>query len=442
MNANKPPVRERDRLWYNTSDNRSDLPEESEPSSYSSIRDLIKSLECSNNSEFRRLAAEYLGQMGSTAGSAISALLLACVDGNETVRKTALNSLELIDPGWVQNSEVQKAFPKLTEIFKHSYCFKRSYSKEVSNAAYKLLNQIGEQAVSSLASLIVEEEDNIEYKIHAFWILRDMGKNAISAMPQLIQALNNKAAKVRVAAAEVLTTFRSDARVAIPDLTACLADQDIDVRNAIVACLIATESTVTDFRSLLEDSNSNVRKAVIDALVKIGPQVIPGLLPLLKDDNPHVHEAAINTLERISSAVPVLVEMVSQRYTNPRTDIDNFENHQEVIVAALHALGKIGSKASVAMSTIALAVIDPNSGIKLAAVQALGSINYNWVSDPIVVDAIAGFAGTEASVSKLIINLADPNVDVRKAAVACLAQFKVAAKPAVPHLLPLLEDKN
>lgn len=120
----KLPVRERGMIWYDTKDNRPSPPQKSEPSGDSSIADLIKRLKCGNNSEFRCFAAERLGQRGSTATPAISALLIACVDVDATVRKAALNALELIDPGWLRNSEVQKAFPTLTEKFKHSYCFK------------------------------------------------------------------------------------------------------------------------------------------------------------------------------------------------------------------------------------------------------------------------------------------------------------------------------
>lgn len=348
----KPPVRERDRIWFNTSDDRSSLPQESEPSGDSSIEDLIKHLGCVNNLKFRRLAAELLGQMGPTAAPAISALLIACVDVNATVRKAALNALESIDPGWPQNPEVQKAFPKLAEEFKHSYCFKNSYSKDVSQAAYKLLKQIGEPAVSSLANLIVEEEDKIEYKIRAIRILKDIGPDAASAVPKLIQALSNKASKVRIAAAEALVNFRSVAKVAIPELIVGLTDRDVDVRKAMVACLVATEPAVPDLLLLLADKNPNVREALADALMQIGPQT-----------------------------VSVLIETVSQWCTKPKADIDNFEKYQKITRAALQVLGKFGPDASVAVPTIALALVDPNPSIKFAAVQALGNIDRNWMSD-------------------------------------------------------------
>jgi HEAT repeat protein len=411
--SSKPPARERDRTWFNTSDDRSSLPQEAGPSGDSSIEDLIKYLQYGNNLEFRRLAAELLGHRGSTAASAISALLIACVDIEVTVRKVALNALESIEPNWPQNPEVQKAFPKLTEEFKNSYCFKKSYSKDVSEAAYKLLKQIGEPAVSSLANLIVEEEDKIEYKICAIWILRDLGPTAASAMPQLIQALSNKASKVRIAAADALVNFGSVAKVAIPKLIVGLADRDIDVRKAMVACLVATEPAVPDLLPLLVDKNSNVRESVTDVLIQIGPKT-----------------------------VSALIATVSQWCTKSKTNINSFRKYQEITEAALQVLGKFGSNASVAVPTIALALVYPLPNIKFAAVHALGNIDQNWVSNSNVVNAIVNFVGTKVAISELTVGLADRDESVRKAMVACLAQFGSSAKSVVPQLLLLLTDMD
>jgi HEAT repeat protein len=142
-------------------------------------------------------------------------------------------------------------------MFKYSYCFKKSYSDDVSQAAYKLLKQIGEPAVSSLANLIVEEEDKVEYQIHAIWLLKDIGPDVANvAVPKLIQALRNKASKVRIAAAEALIDFRPVAKVTIPKLIVGLADRDIDVRKAMVACLVEAEPAILDLLPLLADENA------------------------------------------------------------------------------------------------------------------------------------------------------------------------------------------
>lgn len=267
----KQPVRERDRQWYDTRDARPlSLPEPA-PSAQLSIEDLIKSLGCSNNSEFRCLAVELLGERGAAATPAISALLIACIDINATVRNTALNALEAIDPNWSKNPEVQKAFPKLTEEFKKSYCFRKSYSEEVSQAAYELLQQIGEPAVPFLGHLIAEKADKIEYKIRAIWLLKAVGLDAASAVPELIKALSNPSSQVRIEAANALTRFGSDVRPQgiIPNLITGLADRNEDVRKAMMACLLATKPTVSDLTPFLEDQNPKIRKAVVHALGQI-----------------------------------------------------------------------------------------------------------------------------------------------------------------------------
>ncbi|WP_144405746.1 HEAT repeat domain-containing protein [Aliterella atlantica] len=339
----------------------------------------------------------------------MSALLIACVDVDASVRKAAFDALNSIDPNWTHNSETQKALPRLTKEFKHLYCFKKSYSEEVSKAADKLLRQIGKPAVSYLANLIVEEEDKIEYKIHAIWILKDIGSDATSAVPQLIQVLSCKASKVRIAAAEALANFRTAAKAAIPEIFVGLADRDVDVREAMLTCLVAIEPEVADLLPFLVHKNPNVREAVADALIQIRPQ-----------------------------ALPALTAVVLQWCTNSKAGTENVETNQKMTEAVLQLLGKFGPDASVAMPTIALALVDPNPTIKLAAVRALENIDRDWLSDPAVVKAIVSFAGGEAAIPELIVGLADQNEDVRKAMMACL----IATETAVPDLLPLLVDKN
>jgi HEAT repeat protein len=410
----RPPVRERDRLWYNTVDDRPSLSQELKPSSNLSMEDLIKSLGCANNSEFRRLAAELLGQRGAAAAPAISALLIAGIDNDATVRKAALTALEMIDPGWTQNLEVKKALPKLMEVFKHSYCFIKAYSEEMSQAAYKLLQQIGEPAVSSIANLIVEEGDKVEYKIRAIWLLRDIGSGAASAIPQLTQALSDKASKVRITAAEVLAEFGTASKVATPELIAGFTDRDGDVRKAMTLCLVATKPAVPDLLPLLVDKNTHVRESTSSALVQMGLQ-----------------------------ALPILIDTVSQWCNKPKANINNAKPSQEITEAVLQVLGKFGSNASTSMPTIALALLDPNPNIKFAAVRALGKIDRNWGSNQVVLNAISNLTNAESTVSKLIVgldNLYDLDCIDVKAMVACLAQFGAAATPAVPTLLQLLKN--
>jgi HEAT repeat protein/tetratricopeptide (TPR) repeat protein len=323
-NLSEPSVRERDRIWVDTRDGRPSLRPEPKPSCNSNIEELIESLRCGNNSEFRRLAAELLGQMGSIATPAISALLIACVDVDASVREASLNALESIDPGWPQNPEVQKAFPKLTEKFKHSYCFSKSYSEDVSKASYKLLQQIGEPAVSSLANLIVEDEDKIDHKIHAIWLLKDIGSSAISTIPQLIQLLSNKASKVRIAAAEALVHFKSVAKVSIPvsipTLIIGLSDRNQDVRKAMVACLLATEPAVPDLLPLLIDKNANVRESVADALIQIDPDalvIMPAIALALVGSNPDK-----KNVDDIKAMVACLNQYIIQQHSQSLSEGD------------------------------------------------------------------------------------------------------------------------
>jgi len=399
----KTYVRERDRIWYDTRDSRPELQQETPPANDSSINDLIKYLGCSNNSNFRSLAAKLLGQKGSTAIPAISALLLSCVDIDATVRNDAFSALESIDPDWCQSPEVQKALPKLAQAFKHSYCFKSSYSEEVSQTAYKLLRQIGKPAVPFLAHLIVEEEDKIEYKIRAIWILRDLGSEATSAVPQLIRSLKDKGSRVRIAAAEALVGFGPVAEAATPELIAGLADRNADVRKAMVTCLVATQPAVPDLIPLLADKNPNVRKGIVDALFQIGPQTIP-----------------------------TLIETIFQECTGSK-DNTGFEDHQKITGASLQVLGKFGAEAAAAMPTMALALADSHVSIKFAAVQALHKISHNWMSEPGVIQTITNLAGNPAG------NSHTAKTSEELVGEVVLTTFTAIGGAAVPILIDALE---
>jgi HEAT repeat protein len=493
------PVLVRGRLWKNTREVGWQLAREQEASCDSSVEGLIKRLARVDKAEVRRSAAERLGQLGPAAAPAISALLDSAVDVDATVREAALNALNAIDPAWPKNAEARKAFPGLVAALK-------SWSSDVSNAAFRLLGFIGLPAVPDLVNALSNEEDSIE-KVHAMRLLARIGPGAASAVPGLTRALASKSIQVRIAAAETLANIGPAAEAAVPALVAGLADPYTDGREAMAACLArvgaAAEPAVPALLPLLADREGRVRKAAAAALEQIGPKTVPALIKIVQTRD----------LRRLKAWIKSAIK-ASQWCTQPKPDIivmdhqkalrnlswaayeiveewASLEAAQEV---ALRTLGKFGPAASAAVPTIAHALTDPNPGIKLAAVQALGqigpearsvipdlvqilvngsesfkevaaealeNIDLNWISDPVAAEAIIGLARElsnaerpgeiavhtftvigTSAVPVLIDALESGNRVTRQNAARALGRIGTGATAAIPALTQALEDNH
>ena len=193
------------------------------------VEGLITRLADRSRAEARRSAAEALRQLGPEANASIPALLRALVDADAMVRQAALQALQAIDPAWSKRVEVQPAISVWVTALKNG-------SQVASESAAKLLVQAGPVAVAGLAQVLSEGGDVIE-NVLVLRVLRQIGPDSASAVPEMTHALGSQFAQVRIAAAHALASAGHAAAPAVPSLSIGLNDWNADVRQAMARCL-------------------------------------------------------------------------------------------------------------------------------------------------------------------------------------------------------------
>jgi HEAT repeat protein len=171
---------------------------------------LVKQLK-STDPDARRAAAKELGEVGSDAKPAITALSGALSDKDLFVRRFAAQALGEIGP------DARSAVKPLTEALKDS-------KKEVAEAAATALGKIG--AVEPLAALVGDAKRDAAPRRRAIEALGTMKAEARSAVPALTAALKDK--DLRLEAADALGEIGADASSALKDLEAIAASKERD----------------------------------------------------------------------------------------------------------------------------------------------------------------------------------------------------------------------
>jgi HEAT repeat protein len=216
---------------------------------------------------------------------------------------------------------------------------------------------------------------------------REQGRRAI---PDLIEALKDKDASVRWAAAGALGNLPGDMRMAVPVLIGALHDEDEQVR----------ERAARSLGSLGQSPEVAVRPLVI----------------MLRDDSP-ARESALYALMKFGPAarteVPTLIAMLSS------------DDHS-LPWAAAQVLGAIGPDAQAAASALTSLLGGTDDQTRLEAADALAKIGRN--------QAQAVPVATE------LLNAEDYRDRARAAGV--LGDLGVWAEPSIPALTKALDDES
>jgi HEAT repeat protein/energy-coupling factor transporter ATP-binding protein EcfA2 len=301
-----------------------------------------------------------------------------------------------------------------------------------SRLAGEVKPKFQEQTVSLIAALEVTDWLKIEL----------LGETrSESAIPELLQRLEDSDSDVRKSAAEVLGKIRSEA--AIPGLLQRLEDSDSDVRKSAVEALgqIGSEAAIPGLLQRLEHSNPFVRWRAAEALGQIGSEsAIPELLQRLEHSNPFVRWRAAEALGQIGSesAIPELLQWLEHSDSDVRR-------------SAADALGKIRSEA--AIPGLLQCLENSDSYLHKIAADALGQLESESAiprllqrlehSDPFVRGRAADMLGqlrSEAAIPELLQWLEHSDSDVRSSAADALG--KIGSEAAIPGLLQRLKDSD
>jgi HEAT repeat protein len=128
-----------------------------------------------------------------------------------------------------------KAVPALRRVL----CYPDSDVRMAAVAAIVRLEHLAKDAVPELEKGILQPQRDIDYRIAVMKALVSIGPaNSLTAIPNLVKALQDGDVRIRRSAAEVLGKFGPLARQAVPALREALGDDDAEVReNASLAIL-------------------------------------------------------------------------------------------------------------------------------------------------------------------------------------------------------------
>ena len=205
----------------------------------------------------------------------------------------------------------------------------------------------------------------------------ELGEIGPSAVPALIQALNDTSVNVRGGAASALGQIGPAAKAAVPDLIQALRDVNTNARKSAAIALghigRAAEEAVPDLIQALIDKDHPVRRYAAWALGRIGlaaKAAVPDLSQALYDENTKVRQTAVTALGQIGpAAVPALIQALKD------TDVSLYRG-------AILALGKIGPAAKAAVPVLRMATKDEDRSVRIWAWEALRRINWNTPTEP------------------------------------------------------------
>jgi HEAT repeat protein len=430
-------------------------------------------------------SAEYLGEIGPPARSALPALEAARTGPDSTLRWQAAEAIVMIEKSTVAElsdalkspdvNVVRGAARKLGEMGPAAReaipALAAAIGKDWNNPSQAgiALEKIGEPAVPALIKVLEEDKKGGGRRSAALALAR-IGP---AAAPYLAAALGNADPQVRLHAAMGLALMESVPKEALPELLRGLGDPERQVRHWSIRALQKLSppppEIVPALTVALADDDWTVRLAAVDIMGRMGPDAPGAAAPLANvlrgDRDEDVRVWAALALGRVDPrgtvSVPALTGALNQSLP--------------VRIAAIHALSELGPAAKPAVPALAkslhesgpedqpfwpsgksggLFVVEEwkepfalyGGSVGFAAAVALGSIGDEAV--PALVGAVRAESGpvkcwsiwalgktgpaAGAAVPELERALADEDPAVRREAAAALGEIRRPGDPTRP----------
>lgn len=254
-------------------------------------------------------AREHIAKLGVLSDVAVPALAIALNDPDAHVRTKA--AFVLGDLGGAARGAVPTLVRRLDD--RDSLC---------RYAVIVALGKIGPHAHIAVERLCrVLNDGDVSNRIEAARALFRIAKN-ISGVAVMCDALKDQSATNRYSAAMVLGEYGSEAKAAIPALSAALNDNEASVRVYAAEALWRIDERKEGTPTLLEEakdsrSGSRFKAAYVLWNIEKHPSVIPMLTQALKDEDTINRFMAAVTLRDIgkdaSAALPALRESLNDK---------------------------------------------------------------------------------------------------------------------------------
>jgi HEAT repeat protein len=386
-----------------------------------------------NTKEVREQAAEALGWIGPAARGAVPALTAALKDDEARVSIRACQALSLIgDP------ESARA---LLAAFQDT-------RTEVAAAAGQALWRLGRNTEPILPALLSAAQGPVEKSAPARELLALFGSRVVSL---LVKELHADEAGRREAAADVLGRIGPPARTAVPALIDALQDKSSAVALMAAMALAQIDSTRGGAAvKLLADSLD--KPGAVLALANLGPNAraaVPALIAALRPRKTNADPDSIRLYARLAlarigkPAVPALIEALKDK-------------REGVAPQAAEALGWVLPPPKEAVPALCMAIQNDRAHAAAYA-NALGQLGPPARSAvPDLTDLLTdGVSRAEAAValvridpdqakeavSLLVKDLQGEDEKQRQTAVLAVARLGAAAQPATDTLVTLLRDR-
>ncbi|MBI3097195.1 MAG: HEAT repeat domain-containing protein, partial [Planctomycetes bacterium] len=424
----------------------------------------------------RAAALKLLGHLRPAESEAIESISAAVKDPDAEVRFFALKALGCIGP------RARSAAPALLSAL----CDERMAVAFAAAGALVVIGAGPDQVIPEFLKLLGRTpEDRARSELHS--LIRRIGSPAV---PPLIEALRSPETLVRMEAAGVLPglmappeTPRADASLAIapflPELIRAMDDPEPKVRQAVIDTMAALGHRVPEasfgLARALRDPDAEFRARAARALGPFGAEAkdsLPALLATLRDPSVEVRTAVLESLVRIGpdpSDAPRLAEALALGLHDDRWEVRRAT--VDILVAMMGGADATGwgrggrfpratAQTAMALSApeefaplLVEALIEPELGVTLEATDALIRMHQGAagvfplltealeVADPRVrvssalVLARAGEPLPPGVVLTLASALASPDAEWRTRALQAIRNLGAGAVRAIPALV-------
>jgi HEAT repeat protein len=215
------------------------------------------------------------------------------------------------------------------------------------------------------------------------------------------------------------------------ELARRLKDPDADTRRlaAEEAGKRKVESAIPALAGLLEDADAKVRRAAVDALVRIGPRAAPALAGALRSTTEAARLAAVSALHRLAGPKEKPTKEVLDALSAALKD-----GNIDVRIHAASTLGRFGANARGALPALFNAARDTSNLGQIVRKGLSSSVTEAAIQASLKIDPDCGAVLAKAALPALIAAVKSKDQAVVQAAGYALAELGPHAKPAVPAL--------
>jgi HEAT repeat protein len=423
----------------------------------------------SESPQQRAGAASALAGIGLDARAAMDKLIAVLADADQTVRDEAARALGRMSPECVPpvldalsagDADAKSAAllvfaevgPDAAEAIPTIRKLVADDAPAVRVRAAQALAQVGiprSELIEVLGKLLQDEHDDVHHVAGELLLLVRPRASTVGHLTRLVEG-EDVAAVLR--AAYLLSQFGKVAEPAVPALVKAVArlgeqDHQSVLPNALGAVGPGAAGEILAGLAAARHPESTLRR-YIDALILIGPDVLPLLTGALTHAAPQVRAGSVLALGAFEQADADIVSKIVALLD----DDDAF-----VRASGAESLGEIGPFARAATPALAEKLDDAVARVRSSVVTALGETAGDDVAyakhfkrglgdeDAGVRIAAAGImsklpAVAAASVENLVAALADADEHVRAGAAAALGAAGDAAASGVPALDRSLHD--